>query len=219
MLIFYYHCVAADAHLAQRLTEQLRQHHPDAIVLAIGDGYSPAIDGAECIEGEHLKNRQDIHQYGARGLTLALAAAPAATHLIQLDPDCVCLRPVRPHPTADWFGRLVMRPYAPGQRIRAMHACCWGMRRKFAEALLEASPWQPEDYLHDGETRPDGSATEEIGFSLGVSRLLSHHEWRNWEALSILGIRPGYALCHSVKGEMPEQPALERRGMVQTIAH
>lgn len=192
---FFCCTVAADWPLVPRLVAQIQQHHPDCPVVAIGDGFAPPpLGGCTTVAtADRLKVPGHVHQYSHRKLALALEHLPDADILVQLDPDCYLRSPLRPVPSAHWFGV----PCAEIDRRKWLHGACWGMSASLAELLIETNPFAPE--LYQG-TRPDGSAMEDRGFAEAVRECCPAREWAVWRGLSLQGYRdPAAAVWHPVK--------------------
>jgi hypothetical protein len=198
-LAFVTNTWASDLPLAHRLAQQIQYHHPDAHHLVIGDGCSPDIPSAICVEQPQQKTVEHCDRYSYRQLTLALERLSDFDHLIQLDPDCWLNGPLRPPKRGEFFGRLFARN-RNGQPTTVLHGCCWGMSRQLVERLVEADPFDLGDYLYPENQCRDGSCSEDTGFCVGVDRVRSRRLWQNWGEVCPNGQQPGAKVWHPVKG-------------------
>jgi hypothetical protein len=197
---FVIHCCSADLALAERLLRQLCYFHPDSPVLLLPDGISPdfAYVGHQhlisCPTPTTLKHRETIHQYSHR--KLALASDRLDTDwIVQLDPDCYLSEPIPVPRKRVWHGRLFSYPYRGDQKIKMQHGAAWAMPREVVSTAAESNPFDPSDYIHDNNIRPDGSAMEDCGFAAGIAKVHGPKLWKNWSAFN--GRRA--AIHHPVK--------------------
>jgi len=158
MKLAFFFNIHNDESLAIRLIHQIRNHYPDAEVLAIGDGrihplavISLRKAGAIVLEGERLKTPQKGWQFTTRNLENILQHTSAEV-VIKTDPDTYLSRPFRVIPEGQWFGRIVRRRnhFSDGTTVIGCHGSCWGMRRELIEKLVEKNVfYELKEYYKD----------------------------------------------------------------------
>lgn len=139
---FYLSVVEADAHLANRLIGQLKNHHPESRVLIIGDGDvdERRLDlNQNCCfcSGEHLKRTAMLGRFTRRNFQLALQELDSPW-IVKLDPDSYLKRSIRGLPMADWGGQIRGRemPWGPTRWVRGGG---WAMNRSAMLKILSSN--------------------------------------------------------------------------------
>ncbi|MBW4484876.1 MAG: hypothetical protein KME14_20265 [Tildeniella torsiva UHER 1998/13D] len=199
---FFFSTTPSDWHLAPRLVGQIEAFYPEAKILCLPDGFSPGpLPGAIVGDAaEPLKQPASIHQYSYRRCTLALAHLDGCEVLVQLDPDTYLQKPFTHWPQSQWAGSFMAVPTTGPPFRKFMHGALWMMRRQLLQQLVEENPFCPQHYAHDNNTRADGTAIEDRGFSEAVRLVYPADQWAAWGQLNTSGqVRPGWAAAHPVK--------------------
>ena len=138
---FVFHAHAGDWRLALRLAKEIKQHHPNAPVVCIGDGYSDS-DFSQQIRMlnigfvssvEPLKTALSGWRWTERFLSQGLGLN--TPYVLRLDSDARIHRPIKTVPDADLFGGLSKDGPATWPFITGG---CIGFRREAIIQILQS---------------------------------------------------------------------------------
>jgi len=211
MLGFLITTYAGDEALARRLIAQIGQHYPDAPVVACCDRYSPDLP---CLTYNlaYSKTPSNVHRYSRERLWVG--AQMDADRIVQIDPDCYLSKPFQEFPKGKWGGRLCVSPTDDNRLCKHMHGCCWVMDRDLMTEIVEANPFELEDYQQSYET---SGAPEDIGLALGINRIYPHANWRTWGEVNIMGRWDSGSVHHPIKDISATPPSKKARTVYPMI--
>jgi hypothetical protein len=196
-ILFAFNFCDQDLPLANRLVGQVQDYHPDAKILGIADGFEGATQFPVWDDRRHLKRLGGkVAEYSHRQFQ-AMASIEADLY-IQLDPDCYLARPIQRWPEV----ALIAGCKLPRPDYTLLHGCCWVARPELVMQIAESSPFVGSDY---SGSEPNGSASENEGFSRGLARALDPIHWGTFrdcwysKRRNNDRVQPGYAITHPVK--------------------
>lgn len=197
-------CWQGDAYLAARVLDNLERIYPHCYVLLILDGK---------VEEKQLKPPRALNLIIHQGESLALAKYGGAwaqrymhlslEHLsediiIKLDPDVRMVRPFKPFPHGDVFGRLSFSPLGT-----LVYGGCRGHRRVALERIVQSRlllrPYfqnlgytRFSSHRHEGEADQEQVYQDEDGYLISVFKSLRLH-LEDWSDVQVR-FRPAYPL-------------------------